>query len=261
MPSDLVLLCAADYTQQGATILLPNDGFVLVLSSSEQEYLRSYAQNKPILKKLNVRNNTYEVDAPSSSTSLKQQHAYASTATRYFNSKINVSTVEERILATLLSGLTFKDLLTMTANASILGMPRDITPQSLHRFENKYGRTPDILQLAFPDLSGNKKGYFAPKVPLTRCGERLEADFFVPEFNDIPYSDIPDPTPNPSLKPKKPKLFIISCGIAILTIGLEKYTINRILMVRESRQGFFRCKVPNLGSFISTGTGEKLTIW
>ena len=158
MPSDLVLLCAADYTQQGATILLPNEGFVLALSPEEQQFLRSYAQDKPIQKQLTVRNNTYEVaSTPSLATPLLQQ-AHASTATRYFNSKINVSTVEERILATLLSGLTFKDLLTMTKNESVLGMPRDITPQSLHSFENKYGRTPDILQLAFPDLSGNKKG-------------------------------------------------------------------------------------------------------
>ena len=41
-------------------------------------------------------------------------------------------------------------------------MPRYITLQYLHRFENKYARTPDILQLAFSDLGGNKKGYFAP---------------------------------------------------------------------------------------------------
>jgi len=209
MPSDLVLLCAADYTQQGATILFPNEGFVLALSSAEQQYLHSYIKDKPILKELTVRNNTYEVvDAPPSSSlpTPPLQQAYASTATRYFNSKINVSTVEERILATLLSGLTFKDLLTMTTNASVLGMPRDITPQSLHRFENKYGRTPDILQLAFPDLGGNKKGYFAPKQLLTRCGERIEADFFEPEFNDISYTDTPDPSPpTPSAQSKKVK--------------------------------------------------------
>ena len=61
MPSDLVLLCAADYyTQQGATILFPNEGFVLALSSAEQQHLHSYIQDKPILKKeLTVRNNTY----------------------------------------------------------------------------------------------------------------------------------------------------------------------------------------------------------
>ena len=32
MPEDLVLLCAADYTTSGATILLPNEGYVLSLS-------------------------------------------------------------------------------------------------------------------------------------------------------------------------------------------------------------------------------------
>ena len=66
--------------------------------------------------------------------------------------------MEKRILATLISGLTFKYLLTMTTNASVFGMPRDITPQSLDRFINEYGHTPDILQLAFPDLGGNKEG-------------------------------------------------------------------------------------------------------
>ena len=70
MPSDLVLLCAADYTQSGATILFPNEGFVLALSPAEQQYLRSYAKDNPILKELTVTNNTYEViDTPSSSSS------------------------------------------------------------------------------------------------------------------------------------------------------------------------------------------------
>jgi len=236
MPSDLVLLCAADYTQSGATILFPNEGFVLALSPAEQQYLRSYAQDKPILKELTVKNNTYEViDAPSSSSSPTPplQQAYASTATRYFNSKINVSNVQERILATLLSGLTFKDLLTMTTNDSVLGMPRDITPQSLHNFENKYGRTPDILQLAFPDLGGNKKGYFAPKKLLTRCGERTEADYFEPEFNDLPYTDTPDPPPtNPLRKSKKTEKLPSFGGARAGYVYIDVYSgyVNGILV-------------------------------
>jgi hypothetical protein len=167
--------------------------------------------NQSLKNELTVRNNTYDevVDAPLLSSSLPApplQQAFASPATRYFNIKIYVSTVEERILATLLSGLTFKDPLIMTTNASVISMPHYITPQSLHRFENKYGRTPDILQLAFPDLGGNKKGCFAPKQPLTRCGECIEADFFEPEFNDISYTDTPDhspPTPPAQLKKVK----------------------------------------------------------
>ena len=39
MPSNLVLLCAADHTQSGATILFPTDGYVLSLTAAEQEYL------------------------------------------------------------------------------------------------------------------------------------------------------------------------------------------------------------------------------
>ena len=181
MPEDLVLLCAADYTNSGATILLPNEGYVLSLSPEQQHFLREFAQQNDIIKTLTVNNNTYEV-APDQ---ISSQVAYNSTATKYFNSKVNVSTAQERILSTLLTGLTFRDLLFLTNNDAVSGLPRDLTATALHSFENKYGRTPDVLQLAFPDLSGNAKGYFAPKPILTHCGQRIEADFFEPEFNDL----------------------------------------------------------------------------
>jgi hypothetical protein len=204
MPSDLVLLCAADYTQSGATILFPTDGYVLSLTAEEQAYLRNYADQKPHLKELTVRNNTYEVledpstTDPDMSITVSDLYAYNSTATKFFNSKVNVSSTQERILATLLTGLTFKDLLTMSKNNSVLGLPRDITPETLHTFENRYGRTPDVLQLAFPNLAGNMKGYFAPKEILTSPGQRIEADYFEPEFNDVDYSATADPSlPHP----------------------------------------------------------------
>jgi hypothetical protein len=207
MPSNLVLLCAADYTQSGATILFPTDGYVLSLTTAEQEYLRTYATQKPQLKKLAVNNNTYEVVVDPDQTSLlmpiSDPEAYNSTATKYFNSKVNVSSTQERILATLLTGLTFKDLLTISKHNSVQGLPRDITPETLHTFENRYGRTPDVLQLAFPNLAGNTKGYFAQKDPLTRRGQRLEADFFESEFNDLDYSSTVDP--QIQLPPKKLK--------------------------------------------------------
>ena len=85
--------------------------------------------------------------------------AYNSTATKYFNSKVNVSNTQERILSTLLTGLTFRDLLFITKNNSVTGLPRDLTPSALHSFEHRYGRTTDVLELAFPDLAENTKGY------------------------------------------------------------------------------------------------------
>ena len=174
MPEDLVLLCAADYTTLGATILLPNEGYVLSLSPDHQQYLRDYAHQHDIIKTLTVHNNTYEVAPESVSSPV----AYISTATKYFNSKVNVFSAQERILSTLLTGLTFRDLLFLTNNDAVSGLPRDLTATALHSFENKYGRTPVVLQLAFPDLSGNAKGYFAPKPVLTHCGQRIDADFF-----------------------------------------------------------------------------------
>ena len=202
MPEDLVLLCAADYTSSGATILLPTEGYVLSLSPDQQQYLRAYAQQNNIIHKLKVNNNTYEVDSlpvPASSTI-----AYNSTATKYFNSKVNVSNTQERILSTLLTGLTFRDLLFMTKTNSVAGLPRDLTASALHSFEHRYGRTPDVLQLAFPNLSGNTKGYFAPKPQLTHVGQRIEADFFEAEFNDLgSLDDTASPAPLTSLQRSK----------------------------------------------------------
>ncbi len=100
----------------------------------------------------------------------------SNTATRYFNTKVHVSNQEERILAMLLSGLTFNDLYVMTKEdrVKVKGLPRDLTMTSLNQFSRKYGTSPDILQLARPNLAGNVKGYMADKEQLTEVGQRVE---------------------------------------------------------------------------------------
>ena len=160
IPEDLILLGAADYTDSGATILLPNEGYVLSLSPKQQHFLREFAQKHDIIKTLTVNNSIYEVAPDLISSPI----AGNSTATKYFNSKVNVSTAQERILSTLFTGLTFRDLLFLINNDAVPGLPRDLNATALHSFEKKYGRTPDVLQLAsFPDLSGNTKEYFTRK--------------------------------------------------------------------------------------------------
>ena len=84
----------------------------------------------------------------------------------------------------LLTGLSFADLLAMVEHDSVEGLPRDLSVASLHSFERKYGRTPDVLQLAVPNLAGNVKGYMAPPRPLSRVGDRVEADYFQCDFNE-----------------------------------------------------------------------------
>jgi hypothetical protein len=142
MPSDMVLLSAHDYARDGAAVLMADSGVVLRMSDEERSQLEAFISRFEVTKNLVVRNRTYEV--------VPCEDAMSSTATRYFNSKVHVSSVDERIMVMLLTGLSFNDLLAMVENDSVQGLPRDLSVASLHRFERKFGRTPDVLQLAVP---------------------------------------------------------------------------------------------------------------
>jgi len=181
MPSDLCLLSANEYAKDGAAILMETDGVVLQLSSEEKERFRAYIAQFKQIKELVVRNRTYEV---ANYTNTSDEVAMSNSASRYFNSKVNVSNCEERILATLLTGLSFRDVYHMAKHQSVLGLPRDITIQTLNSFQHKYGSTPDVLQLAVPNLAGNTKGYMAPIKEVKAVGERVEADYMQFDFND-----------------------------------------------------------------------------
>ena len=186
MPRNLALLCAQDYVSDGAAVLFPTDGKVIRMTPDEREALKDYIAAFPTIKRLIVRNRTYEVDsdASESSSTAEIENAYSGTATRYFNSKVHISNSQERVLATLLTGLSFNDIYTMVKHNNIDGLPRDLTIQALNKFEHNYGRTPDVLQLATPNLAGNTKGYMAPPVQVTYVGQRVEADYFEIEYNE-----------------------------------------------------------------------------
>ncbi len=190
MRSDMVLLSAQDYAKEGAAVLFGTYGVVLRLSDEEKKefeaYVKELSERNRVLKNLVVHERTYEV-AHYSDSFQSIEEAYDSTATRYFNSKVNVSNADERILAMLLTGLTFNDLYSMAKTGNVEGLPRDMTIQSLKNFATRYGNTPDIFQMAIPNLAGNTKGYFAPKVDLQDVGDRVEADIFQCDFNEKMY--------------------------------------------------------------------------
>lgn len=183
MPSNMVLLCANDYANDGAAILLSNSGYVLRLSEIEKAELEDYLKRFQKTMQLVVRNRTYEV------ANNVDEMAYSNTATRYFNTKVNVSNNDERIMAMMLTGLTFNDIYEMIRNNNTAGIPREITIKSLNNFSNRYGKSPDVLQLATPNLAGNVKGYMAPKELITYVGQRVEADYMQCEFNEIIHDD------------------------------------------------------------------------
>jgi hypothetical protein len=190
MPHDLVLLSANDYVQGGAAILYEDGGVVLNLDSDELEQLKSFIEHFTVFKELTVNNRTYEVIHQSSNTGSEDEssnqaceEAYSNTATRYFNSAVHVSNHDERILATLLSGPSFKDTASWVQHNLVDGLPRDLTMKSLNSFSQRFGTTPNVIQMSTPNLGGNKKGYFAPEKDVSIVGEVVEADFFYSDFN------------------------------------------------------------------------------
>ena len=70
-------------------------------------------------------------------------------------------------------------------------------------------------------------------LPKSCCGERTEADYFEPEFNDLPYTDTPDPPPtNPLRKSKKTEKLPLFGGAKAGYVYIDVYSgyVNGILV-------------------------------
>lgn len=183
MPTDLTLLCAHEYIEKdGAAVLFAQSGQVLKISESEQDELRNFVSKFETTKFLKVTNRTYEVDATENENCTEE---LVHTATTYFNTKVNVSNGEERILAYLLGGFSIYDMLEYKKYNCVTGFSPDLTTKALNSFENQWGRTPDVIQLAHPDKMGNKKGYGSVPTVYTHCGQVVEMDYGEPDFNEV----------------------------------------------------------------------------
>ena len=193
MPSDLTLLCANAYCQDGCAILFANDGLVLRMSESELSSLKEFLKEYPVVKYLKVQNRTYEVNNaknPANTVSNQQiqfnenqEEALQGTATRFFNTKVNVSNQTERILTLLMTGLSFRDWQMHVKHGSLGGIPPDLTSHGLNRFEYRYGRTPDIVRLAHPISVRDSTGLRDERTEPTRTGERIEIDCLYSDYN------------------------------------------------------------------------------
>ena len=190
MPSNLTLLCANAYCQDGCAVLFANDGLVLRMSKSELSSLKEFLQNYPVVKTLKVRNRTYEVDNNMNSTDglVDNSHAvyedaFQGTASRFFNTKVNVSNQTERILTLLMTGLSFRDWQAHLKHGSLGGIPPDLTLHGLNRFEYRYGRTPDIVRLAHPISVRDATGLREDKAEPIHTGERIEIDCLYSDYN------------------------------------------------------------------------------
>eukprot|EP01041_Mallomonas_annulata_P002805 gene2805-5522_t len=204
MPSNLALLCAHAYAEDGAVILFGDGGMVLRLQSDQLNELKQFLSQYPKEKILRVNNRTYEVEDKtinmndntilniidtnnvneSSNSSTDIESAFSNTAVRYFNTKVNVSNTTERILTLLMTGLSFQDWYSHIQNNSLDGIPMDVDMKSLNHFEHKYGRTPDIVRLAIPLNTPSHTGLMEPKDILDHVGQRYEIDCMESDYNN-----------------------------------------------------------------------------
>ena len=184
MPENLALLSAHSYALDGAVVLLGDGGVVLNLSPLELEEFKDSLNRYCKTKELCVNNRTYEVVSTEEPNSKKSDdiEAMSNTAVRFFNTKVNVSNKSERILTMLMTGLSFQDLYLHVTNGSLDGLPPDLTIPALNHFEHKYGRTPEIIQMAHARNPGHRKGLMTPRTDLKCCGERYEIDCMEPDL-------------------------------------------------------------------------------
>jgi len=269
MPKELVLLSAHQYTEgDGIVVLMEDTGFVLQLTPEDRKLLQQkLLENYTVTKRLKVVNRTYELEnADQSVSSTKKgakrtkEEARSAVATRYFNSKVNVSNSEERVLSLLLSGLNIDTLRMMYGKTSeenpisdvAYGLPRDITIKDINRYERLYGSTPEVLQQALPNKAGNVKGYLRPIEKLVHVGQRIEADIFYSDYNEAPIPGKPTTQKIPTLGGAIAAYLSIDCYSGYPHGFLLKNVANIVDTVKESMT-LINIEVPDvkLGTFCS----------
>ena len=239
MPTDLVLLSANNYAEDGAVVLLPNYGLHLYMDDNERDEFETFIRKYKTGKVMEVNNRTYEVIAS------EGEEALSANSHRYFNTNINVSNVEERILAYLLSGFTITAMIKQLEDKSIAGVHPDVTIAALQKFATKWGHSPDVAQLAKPTKMGNIKGYMAVPEELKEVGDKVEADFFESDFNELPVEPKENVSEDVTIKKKKTKklpthggavagFLVVDCYSQFLMGQLVKSTANAAELVKET---------------------------
>lgn len=154
--------------------------------------------------------------------------AFRTKSTNYFVSRVNVTTVEELILAYLLSGLTIPMLRTYLEKPDLLsGLDPSLTMSALNKFERKYGVTPDVLSLAYPYPYSGKRGYLSNPVPITAVGQNVQADFFETDYTEAdslpPSSATTQHAPGVVPKARRTKIHAMG-GAKYGFLAVDKYT-------------------------------------
>ncbi len=218
MPEHLCLLCAYEFARDGAAILMESGGCVIRIQPEQMGEFMAYIKQFPTLLKLSVKNQTYEVDHTSDTAAfsaetvsttpdLNEEEILEACAvgTMFFNTRLNTSTVEQRILAYLISGLTLDNLKNYIKHNTATGIHPSVTLASLNQFERDYGSSPEAFQLAQPNMIGNRPGFMSVPKPIVKVGDVVEADVMECDINDVEEQPKTSVSAGDSKKSKKGK--------------------------------------------------------
>ncbi len=219
MPEHLCLLCAYEFAREGAAILMESGGCVIRIQPEQMGEFLAYIKQFPTLLKLSVKNQTYEVDHTPDTAALRAETVLTTAdlneeeileacavGTMFFNTRLNTSTVEQRILAYLISGLTLDNLKNyIKHNTATTGLHPSVTLAALNQFERDYGSSPEAFQMAQPNMIGNRPGFMSVPKPIVKVGDVVEADVMECDINDVEEQPKTSESTGNSKKSKKGK--------------------------------------------------------
>lgn len=191
IPPGVVLLSGQQYASDGAAILYKDEGVVIQLDDNEVEELKEFITKFQVKKRLEVKNGIYEVfeedehEVRGDYDNDEMEEAYSGRANRFLNTKVHVSNGADLVLSMLLVGLTLDDMRMHLKHKSLQGMPPGLSEKVINSFENRHGRTPDIITLAIPVNRRNRSGLMTRPEQLTKVGERIEIDCAEPDYNEV----------------------------------------------------------------------------
>ena len=181
MPENLALLSAYQYNKNNRFTVLNEDGGGIYSTNSKGrgELMNYIDKNFKLDKRLKVKNGIYVIEEDDN------EHVSAYTAsTTFFNHKVHVVNNKERILALLLCGFSYGDLIKILQHHSLGGIPQEITLSDIYRFGRIFGATPNIVKLAYPRNEPNHKGLMEDPPELVHVGQLVEVDIMEPEYNN-----------------------------------------------------------------------------
>jgi hypothetical protein len=224
MPENRDLLSANKYAEDGAVVLLRDEGYIVNMNEIELSSFKEQINNMDVTHKLKIENRTYLIDyrlgectsnetTSNNSTSTspvglaaviggqqiiidydindddkdyirETEKCNAYMADLYKNGRVNYTTTDDLIMGMYIGGLTPMSLRKAIETGSIRGLHPLLTIAALNKFERDHGRSPDLLQLAIYDHQRHHQTYDKEIVKLTHCGQEVSTDNMFSDYNE-----------------------------------------------------------------------------